>query len=207
MILLVEGSRDMKESARRTRDNRERIVRAAARLIINKGVANTSLADIADDVGISKGTLYYYYPTKGDLIFEISVRHMEHITNSIVAWIEGPGRQQGAERILQTVVETVLKSETRGYIHFYLIQEALSGNHESLRRRFTEEYHRWLDLIGQGLRIIMPPETDFPTVSRIILSSIDGLLLQNLLGVGPVPLEGVGKFFAGDQIARESPAP
>lgn len=197
----------MKESARRTRDNRERIVRAAARLIINKGVANTSLADIADDVGISKGTLYYYYPTKGDLIFEISVRHMEHITNSIVAWIEGPGRQQGAERILQTVVETVLKSETRGYIHFYLIQEALSGNHESLRRRFTEEYHRWLDLIGQGLRIIMPPETDFPTVSRIILSSIDGLLLQNLLGVGPVPLEGVGKFFAGDQIARESPAP
>jgi AcrR family transcriptional regulator len=196
----------MKESGRRIRDNRERIIRAAARLIINKGVANTSLADIADDVGISKGTLYYYYPTKGDLIFDISVRHMEHITSAIVSWIEGPGREHGAERILQTVVETVLKSETRGYIHFYLIQEALSGNHESLRRRFTQEYHRWLDLIGQGLRLIMPPETDFPTVSRIILSSIDGLLLQNLLGVGPVPLEGVGKFFAGNQIARESPA-
>ncbi len=207
MILLFEASLGVKESARRIRGNRERIVRAAARLIIRKGVANTSLADIADDVGISKGTLYYYYPTKGDLIFDISVRHMEHITSSIISWIEGPGGKQGAERILQTVVETVLKSETRGYIHFYLIQEALSGNHESLRERFTQEYHRWLDLIGQGLRIIMPPETDFPTVSRIILSSIDGLLLQNLLGVGPVPLEGVGRFFAGTQIARESAAP
>ena len=207
MILLVEDSLDMTESARRIRDNRERIVRAAARLIIKKGVANTSLADIADNVGISKGTLYYYYPTKGDLIFDISVRHMEHITSSIISWIEGPGREQDAETILQTVVETVLKSETRGYIHFYLIQEALSGNHESLRERFTQEYHRWLDLIGEGLRLIMPPETDFATVSRIILSSIDGLLLQNLLGVGPVPLEGVGKYLAGNQIARESAAP
>ncbi|MFW5688790.1 MAG: TetR/AcrR family transcriptional regulator, partial [Spirochaetota bacterium] len=141
----------MKEAARRTRSNREKIIKAAAKLIIEKGVANTSLADIADEVGISKGTLYYYYATKGDLIFDISVRHMEHITNTIISWIEGQGRQQGAERVLQMVVETVLRSETRGYIHFYLIQEALSGNHESLRVRFTQEYDRWLDLIEQGL--------------------------------------------------------
>ncbi|MFW5690064.1 MAG: TetR/AcrR family transcriptional regulator, partial [Spirochaetota bacterium] len=164
----------MKETGRRPRSNREKIIQGAAKLIIEKGVANTSLADIADEVGISKGTLYYYYSSKSELIFDISVRHMEHITNSIISWIEGHGRQQGAERVLQMVVDTVLKSETRGYIHFYLIQEALSGNHESLRARFTEEYHHWLDLIEQGLRLILPEDTDFATVSRIILSSIDG---------------------------------
>lgn len=196
----------MKESARKSRSNREKIIQAAAKLIIEKGVANTSLADIADEVGISKGTLYYYYSSKGELIFDISVRHMEHITNTIISWIEGHGRREGAERVLQMVVETVLKSETRGYIHFYLIQEALSGNHESLRRRFTEEYDRWLDLIEQGLRLIMTPETDFQTLSRVILSSIDGLLLQNLMGVEPIPLERVGRYFAGSLASRESPA-
>ena|SRR6056297_1382795 len=196
----------MKEHGRKSRSNREKIIQAAAKLIIEKGVANTSLADIADEVGISKGTLYYYYSSKGDLIFDISVRHMEHITTTIISWVEGHGRELGAERVLQMVVETVLKSETRGYIHFYLIQEALSGNHESLRVRFTQEYDRWLDLIAQGLRHLLPPGSDFPAVSRIILSSIDGLLLQNLLGVGPIPLERVGRYFAGHSVPLESPA-
>lgn len=195
----------MKDTARKARSNREKIIQAAAKLIIEKGVANTSLADIADEVGISKGTLYYYYASKSDLIFDISVRHMEHITNTIISWIEGQGRDQTAEKVLRMVVETVLKSETRGYIHFYLIQEALSGNHESLRMRFTEEYDRWIDLIAQGLRLIMPEDTDFLTVSRIILSSIDGLLVQSLLGVGPIPLDEVGAYFSGNP-AHESPS-
>ncbi len=195
----------MNDKVGRKSANRERIIRAAAKLIIEKGVANTSLADIADEAGISKGTLYYYYPTKGDLVFDISVRHMDHITTSIRSWIAGHGREEGAERVLQMVVETILKSETRGYIHFYLIQEALSGNHESLRLRFTEEYDRWLELIAEGLRQIMEPQTDFATVSRIILSSIDGLLLQNLLRVGPIPLERISRYFASNQIAGESP--
>ena len=186
----------MKESARKARSNREKIIQAAAKLIIDKGVANTSLADIADEVGISKGTLYYYYATKGDLIFDISVRHMEHITNTIIAWINGHGRTTQPESVLRMVIETVLKSETRGYSHFYLIQEALSGNHESLKIRFTEEYDRWLDLIEQGLRLILPPRTDFRTVSRVLLSTIDGLLVQNLLGQGPLPLLEISRFFA-----------
>ena len=186
----------MKEAARKARSNREKIIQAAAKLIIEKGVANTSLADIAGEVGISKGTLYYYYATKGDLIFDISVRHMEHITNTIIAWINGHGRDREPESVLQMVIETVLKSETRGYIHFYLIQEALSGNHESLKIRFAEEYDRWLDLIEQGLRLILPKDTDFKTISRVLLSAIDGLLVQNLLGQGPLPLREISRFFA-----------
>ena len=193
----------MKEHAHKARSNREKIIQAAAKLIIEKGVANTSLSDIANEAGISKGTLYYYYATKGDLIFDISVRHMDHISNSIIAWINGRGREQSADAILQMVLETILKSETRGYIHFYLIQEALSGNHESLRLRFTEEYRRWLDLIEQGLRLIMPDDTDFPTLSRIVLSSIDGLLLQNLLGVGRIPLSEVGSYFVRQRMPAE----
>jgi AcrR family transcriptional regulator len=197
----------MKEAGRNPKSNREKIIQAAAKLIIEKGVANTSLADIADEVGISKGTLYYYYSTKGDLIFDISVRHMEHITNSIVSWISGHGREESPEKVLQMIIDTVLKSETRGYIHFYLIEEALSGKHESLRVRFTEEYRKWIGLIEQGLRLILPENTDFETVSRILLSSIDGLLLQKLLGVGQVSLERVGGYFAGDVTDSVAVAP
>ncbi len=186
----------MRDLVKLSRSNREKIIQAAAKLIIEKGVANTSLSDIANEVGISKGTLYYYYTTKGDLIFDISVRHMDHITNTIVSWINSGGKGQGAERVLQMVLETVLRSETRGYIHLYLIQEALSGNHESLRERFAQEYQRWIQLIETGLRLILPESTDFATLSRLFLATIDGLLVQNLMGLGPAPLIHVSRYFA-----------
>ena len=47
---------------------KETILSAATDLIIKQGVKNTSLADIAKASNISKGTLYYHYSSKNDLI-------------------------------------------------------------------------------------------------------------------------------------------
>ena len=49
-------------------DNKAKILKSAIRLIGENGVEGTSLSDIAKDVGISKGTLYYYYSTKSDIV-------------------------------------------------------------------------------------------------------------------------------------------
>lgn len=54
------------------RSDREReIVDAAARLFHKKGYAATSIQDVADAVGILKGSLYYYIDSKEDLLFVI----------------------------------------------------------------------------------------------------------------------------------------
>ena len=50
----------------------EEIFRAAARIFHRKGYAATSLQDIADEVGILKGSLYYYIDGKEDLLFGIT---------------------------------------------------------------------------------------------------------------------------------------
>jgi len=49
----------------------ERIIEAASNeLMTERGVTDTSLADIAGEVGISKGTLFYYYSSKNDLVYD-----------------------------------------------------------------------------------------------------------------------------------------
>ena len=63
-------------------DKQLNIIKVATELIGKKGVEKTSLADIAREAGISKGTLYYYYPTKNDirtckLVFEIAFIDLE----------------------------------------------------------------------------------------------------------------------------------
>ncbi|WAJ44340.1 TetR/AcrR family transcriptional regulator [Mycobacterium sp. Aquia_216] len=50
---------------------RVEILRVATRLFLEKGYEATSLQDIADEVGLLKGSLYYYISEKEDLLYAI----------------------------------------------------------------------------------------------------------------------------------------
>jgi TetR/AcrR family transcriptional regulator, cholesterol catabolism regulator len=59
------------QRSRAPRRRQQEIVEAAARVFHEKGYESTSIQDIADAVGILKGSLYYYITSKEDLLFEI----------------------------------------------------------------------------------------------------------------------------------------
>lgn len=48
-----------------------RLLQVAADLFAERGYAKTSMQDVADAVGILKGSLYYYIDSKEDLLFRI----------------------------------------------------------------------------------------------------------------------------------------
>ena len=181
---------------------REKIIQGASKLMIERGIANTSLADIADEVGISKGTLYYYYPSKGELIFDISERHIKHITSKIFSWIEESGKGLQPEEVLRLVFRTIVTSQTRGHIHVYLIQEALTDS-PFLKRRFIQEYQNWANLIEDGLKKILAAGQDYKLLAGVILAALDGLLLQHLLGVQHVPLDDISRYLLNAQTVQE----
>ncbi len=181
---------------------REKIIQGASKLMIERGIANTSLADIAEEVGISKGTLYYYYPSKGELIFDISERHIKHITSKIFSWIEESGKGLQPEEVLRLVFRTIVTSQTRGHIHVYLIQEALTDS-PFLKRRFIQEYQNWANLIEDGLQKILAAGQDYKLLAGVILAALDGLLLQHLLGVQHVPLDDISRYLLNAQTVQE----
>lgn len=67
-------------------DRSEIVYDAAAKRFCDQGYATTSLQEIADDVGILKSSLYYYFETKEDLLFAIIKRNHERIINGNFAW-------------------------------------------------------------------------------------------------------------------------
>ncbi|MFW5643919.1 MAG: TetR/AcrR family transcriptional regulator [Alkalispirochaeta sp.] len=174
--------------------NRERIIATAAQLIREHGIDNTTLSDIAVAAGISKGTLYYYYATKGDLIFDIAERHMQNMTDRIFRWLESSGSDLPPRKVFRMVLDTVMHSQSRGLIHIYLIQEALTEN-PSLRKRFVEEYRKWRGLIEEGLDRIYRDNRDHGAAARVLLSTIDGLIMQRLVGVERLPVDAIAEFF------------
>ncbi|GAB4373695.1 MAG: TetR/AcrR family transcriptional regulator [Spirochaetales bacterium] len=175
-----------------TQINRDRILFTAARLIKERGVSNISLSDIAKAVKISKGTLYYYYPSKHDLVFDIAEQSMNHMTQKIFQWMEKSKEDVPPDEILKIVYDTILRAKSRGQIHFYLMLEALSD--ATLRERFCQEYGRWRDMILYGLNRILPNGKANPVLAQIILASIYGFLLQTLLGMGKPPLDQISRF-------------
>jgi AcrR family transcriptional regulator len=73
MVAERDGPSPWAGRRRRPRDHevkREAVIRAAARAFNERGFHNTSLDDIAADLGVTKPTVYYYVANKEQLLFE-----------------------------------------------------------------------------------------------------------------------------------------
>ena len=66
-------------------DRRRQILDAATALIIRQGYDKTSMSEIAQEAGISRGTVYLYFTNK-DRLFEALIRH--EITCYVEAWLQ-----------------------------------------------------------------------------------------------------------------------
>lgn len=160
-------------------DNRQKILDTAIAMIGEQGVDKTSLARISKASGLSKGTLYYYYATKNDLIFDIADLHMAKISTTLFSMIENDAALSW-ETLLTAFFETLLTSEARSRLHLYLIREAVSGN-DSLKQRFRKTYAQWFDMVDQAQTQMPGPKIDVSAKSRFLVALVDGFILQVLL--------------------------
>lgn len=174
-------------------EKRQHIIEAATQVIARKGVEKTSLTDIAEAAGISKGSLYYYYATKNDLIFDITETHINQISNNLFDIIENSRETAEWKDILDILFERILAAETRGRLHLYLVQQALNGNAE-LAARFRKKYREWNATIREGFSKIDPESSDYTVLSTLIIAALDGCLIQSMLGLEISPSTEINNY-------------
>lgn len=66
-----EASPRIERRERRRQRSREEIAEAARRVLLRDGVSATTLDAIAREAGLTKAALYYYYPSKDALLFDL----------------------------------------------------------------------------------------------------------------------------------------
>jgi AcrR family transcriptional regulator len=89
---------------RRRRDHdtkREAVIRTAARAFDERGYHNTSLDDIAQALGVTKPTIYYYVPNKEQLLFECFRAGLEPIRAALQRAGQAPG--SGRDRLREVM--------------------------------------------------------------------------------------------------------
>lgn len=72
-------------------DTRQRIQEVARALFLRQGVQQTSLQDIADELGITKPALYYHFTSREDLVRSIVVPLIEEGERFVADWERGDG--------------------------------------------------------------------------------------------------------------------
>ena len=159
---------------------RQKIIEAGSRLVAQKGIEKTSLADIAEEAGISKGSLYYYYASKNELIFDITEAHINQISENLFTIIEESKGNANWEELLKILFERILAADTRGRLHLYLVQQALNDN-DDLKQRFRKKYQEWKVMIKDGFAMLEPNVTNHNVLSSLIIAALDGFLIQSLL--------------------------
>jgi len=81
---------------------RGEILDIAENLFIQKGYANTTINDLLDATGLAKGSLYYYYSSKEDVLDGVVQRHGAQVVEvaTQIAEAEGPNAPEKLMRLI-----------------------------------------------------------------------------------------------------------
>lgn len=90
---------------------REKILNTATQLFIQKGSEKTSMQDIAQTAGISKGAIYHHFKSKDEIILAVIRSRQELMEEEMKQWLKATENLTGREQ-LQTILKSNLESQT-----------------------------------------------------------------------------------------------
>lgn len=161
---------------------KEKILDVCERLFLSNGISETGVADIAKEVGISKGTLYYHYASKESIIFAVAERYFaktqDALENLLLVFKGGISVEDG----IKTVLCVLKAKKTSEKMHYILMAYGIMKD-EELKLKFKERYNNWINMIKSALDMFLIDNKNNEIYSHLIMALFDGLALNNILGV------------------------
>ncbi|MDO5014932.1 MAG: TetR/AcrR family transcriptional regulator [Clostridia bacterium] len=163
-------------AAPRNEDLKRKIIDATTDLLKEKSFPYISLAEIAKNAGISKGTLYYYFKNKNEILLQIYDDYLDDQWKQLIDWTENKDKDTSLHRMLKYVIERSIVSPE---LRMHLIHESMFGN-DDLKEKMNARYDQFKKLIS-GKIAERSSEYDPNELSLLILFLSDGLIVQKVL--------------------------
>ena len=167
----------------------QRIAEAAIRVIAHRGFDVVSVRSVAQESGLSAGTVQYHYRTRKDLLVAALERSVERQTQRVMAARGQPGHRASLTRTLRELLpgEGVRDEDAAVWVSF----GAAASTRDWLAELYWHEMRTFRALVRQaltraqedgGLRDGLSPETAAPLVTALV----NGLTLDCLNAPDPV---------------------
>ncbi len=178
------------------------ITQAAAYLFAQRGFSGTSIADIACNAGIGKGTVYEYFDSKEDLFFAVFQWYVTKTSTDVTVNISTLGGS--AAQRLTALNHAVINLWDEIQDIFALTMEFWAASSASVRRqRFQDAFKNlYIDfrkiisaLIQDGIdRGEFEKNVDTKAIAAALVGAWDALFLQAWFDPDFDPLDTAQKF-------------
>ncbi|MFD6207493.1 TetR/AcrR family transcriptional regulator [Peribacillus sp. NPDC060253] len=136
-------------------NRRQNVIDTAHKLFIDKGYQATSIQDILEGSGISKGTFYNYFPSKGELFIAIFRSFYKRILHEREKLLVDQDSADIEIFIKQLELQMMENKQSKMLI---LIEEVRVSNDDELKQFINETlllsirwmYERFLDIFGES---------------------------------------------------------
>jgi AcrR family transcriptional regulator len=181
---------------KKSEESRRQVLDAAIAMLAERGLAATSIQDIADAAGLSKGAVHYHFESKDELLQRV----LDRCCESIEARVRSAFAQEGSpmDRVRRAISE-MWAVRRDGIAEMRVLTElhTMARQNEPIRLAFAVALRKAREqivetglkhLIDMGLR----PRVSLSVAPRLILATLDGLSLQH--SIDPIPPEEEGEL-------------
>ena len=167
----------------------ENIEKIALELFAVKGYHATSISQIAEKAGISKGLLYNYYKSKEHLLDSVIIKVYDEIMRIVQMSENLPAEKQIEQMIIQTI-DHLEKNITFWRLYLFLIHQSdiqlkLKGTWEKMRDDYMNYFSKLFEEIGSRN----------PAMEAMMLGTLfDGIGLNYVTAPEGYPLEEMRNY-------------
>ena len=181
---------------KKSEESRRQVLDAAIATLAARGLAGTSIQDIADAAGLSKGAVHYHFESKDELLERV----LDRCCESIEARVRTAFDQEGSpmDRVRRAIFEMwVVRRDGIPEMRVLSELHTMARQNEPIRAAFALALRKAREqivetglnrLIEMGLR----PRVSLSIAPRLILATLDGLSLQH--SIDPIPPEEEGEL-------------
>jgi TetR/AcrR family transcriptional regulator, transcriptional repressor for nem operon len=183
MSSTAPGPTQARALTRKGQQTRQRIVAAAAEVILQQGVARTTLDDVRAEAGVSSSQIYHYFADKEALVRAVVDYRAQMVVGEIhepaLAAIDGI---DGLRAWRDMIVSIQAAAECRGGCPLGSLGSELAELDHGLRRDVAAGYARWeaaisACLTGMRDRGQLRAGADPTTLATAMLAALQGGLL------------------------------
>ncbi|MBO9524372.1 MAG: TetR/AcrR family transcriptional regulator [Nocardioidaceae bacterium] len=179
------STRSRRTQAERRAESDARLLRAAAELIVERGIEGTSLAEIGRRAGYSHGLVHHRFGSKEALVERLNAEAVRMFTDITVAAI-GSTRGLPALRIVaDAYLDLVQAPDPLGRVHLVVWTEAVARASE--RRSYRVAWDRYFrsafaQLIDDARRDgTVRADVDPDAMAMVLVGMLRGVALQLML--------------------------
>jgi AcrR family transcriptional regulator len=136
--------------AERRKQTHNELLAAAEECFVTRGFHATSVDQVAEQAGYTKGAVYSNFASKEDLFFAVYQRRVEQVLTEVV-----PGlRQAGPEHALDWLATATIERRDRddGWLAVFFEFWAHALRHPELRDRFAAIHARILEALADAVQ-------------------------------------------------------